>query len=95
MDQGTEELDAVYYDTDDLRLIGASATLRRRTGGDDASWHLKPPLAGDSREEEQAPLSDTLPDALCHLALPRTGERKCARSSRLDHARRTAARRLW
>ncbi|MFF1654297.1 CHAD domain-containing protein [Streptomyces sp. NPDC058255] len=72
MDQGTQELDAVYYDTDDLRLASASATLRRRTGGADAGWHLKLPLSGDSREEVQAPLSDTVPDALRDLALSRS-----------------------
>jgi inorganic triphosphatase YgiF len=31
--QGEQFLDAVYYDTGDLRLIGAGITLRRRTGG--------------------------------------------------------------
>jgi len=72
VDQGTQDLDAVYYDTDDLRLAGASATLRRRTGGTDAGWHLKLPLSGDSREEVHAPLSDTVPDALRDLALSRT-----------------------
>ena len=39
--QGEQFLDAVYYDTADLRLIGAGITLRRRTGGGDAGWHLK------------------------------------------------------
>ncbi|MFJ2395438.1 CHAD domain-containing protein [Streptomyces sp. NPDC087843] len=70
--EGPDELDAVYYDTDDLRLVGASATLRRRTGGADAGWHLKLPLSGDSREEVQAPLSDTIPVTLRDLALSRT-----------------------
>ncbi|MFF1601387.1 CYTH domain-containing protein, partial [Streptomyces mirabilis] len=70
--KGLDELDAVYYDTDDLRLVGASATLRRRTGGADAGWHLKLPMSGDSREEVQVPLSDTVPDALRDLALSRT-----------------------
>ncbi|MFG2679624.1 CHAD domain-containing protein [Streptomyces sp. NPDC048392] len=69
---GPEELDAVYHDTEDLRLAGSSATLRRRTGGQDAGWHLKLPLAGDSREEVWAPLSDDLPEALRELALSRT-----------------------
>ncbi|MBK6014049.1 CYTH and CHAD domain-containing protein [Streptomyces sp. MBT53] len=72
VDHGTQDLDAVYYDTDDLRLAGTSATLRRRTGGTDAGWHLKLPLSGDSREEIHAPLSDTVPDALRDLALSRT-----------------------
>lgn len=67
-----EELDAVYYDTDDLRLSGTSAVLRRRTGGSDPGWHLKLPLPGDSREEVQAALTDAVPDALRDLALSRT-----------------------
>ncbi|MEU9286185.1 CYTH and CHAD domain-containing protein [Streptomyces sp. NPDC048275] len=70
--KGLDELDAVYYDTDDLRLAGTSATLRRRTGGADAGWQLKLPTSGDSREEVQAPLSDTVPDTLRDLALSRT-----------------------
>ncbi|MFD0065671.1 CHAD domain-containing protein [Streptomyces sp. NPDC056690] len=72
VDRSIEELDAVYYDTDDLRLSGSSATLRRRTGGSDAGWHLKLPLPGDSREEVQAALTDAVPDALRDLALSRT-----------------------
>lgn len=69
---GTEELDAVYHDTADLRLAGTSATLRRRTGGSDAGWHLKLPLTGDSREEVRAPLSDDVPEELRELVLSRT-----------------------
>jgi CHAD domain-containing protein len=50
---GPEEqtLEAVYHDTDDLRLAQAGVTLRRRRGGDDAGWHLKLPAGGDSRDE--------------------------------------------
>jgi CHAD domain-containing protein len=40
-----ETLDAEYYDTDDLRLLKAGITLRRREGGSDAGWHLKLPDA--------------------------------------------------
>lgn len=72
VDQGTQDLDAVYYDTDDLRLAGSAAVLRRRTGGTDAGWHLKLPLSGDSREEIQAPLSESVPDALRELVLSRS-----------------------
>jgi len=55
---GPEEqvLEAVYYDTPDLRLVRAGVTLRRRSGGDDAGWHLKLPRGGDSRDELQVPL---------------------------------------
>ncbi|MFC5053887.1 CYTH and CHAD domain-containing protein [Saccharothrix xinjiangensis] len=54
---GPEEqrLEAVYYDTSDLRLARAGLTLRRRTGGDDAGWHLKLPVGGDTREELRLP----------------------------------------
>ena len=43
-------LEATYYDSDDLRLRAAGLTLRHRTGGTDAGWHLKLP-AGRAREE--------------------------------------------
>jgi CHAD domain-containing protein len=48
-------LEAVYFDTADLRLLRARVTLRRRTGGADAGWHLKLP-AGAARRELHAPL---------------------------------------
>ncbi|MBA3848305.1 MAG: metal-binding protein, partial [Planctomycetes bacterium] len=37
-------LDSAYVDTADLRLAAAGITLRRRTGGTDAGWHLKLPV---------------------------------------------------
>lgn len=55
--QAEQLLDAVYYDTADLRLIGAGLTLRRRTGGEDAGWHLKLPAGTDTRDEIRLPLS--------------------------------------
>ncbi|MFC5170512.1 MULTISPECIES: CYTH and CHAD domain-containing protein [Streptomyces] len=65
--RGLRELDAVYYDTEDFRLAADSLTLRRRTGGDDAGWHLKIPVSAGVRDEIQAPLTDTLPPALGEL----------------------------
>jgi CHAD domain-containing protein len=55
----TQELEADYYDTADLRLIRAGITLRRRSGGEDAGWHLKLPQAADSRLEIRLPLGRT------------------------------------
>ncbi len=55
--QDEQFLDAVYYDTADLRLIGAGITLRRRTGGGDAGWHLKLPAGADTRDEIHLPLA--------------------------------------
>ncbi|OYO18061.1 CHAD domain containing protein [Enemella dayhoffiae] len=50
-------LQAVYYDTPDLLLARNRRTLRRRTGGNDAGWHLKLPGDGDSRTEVGLPLT--------------------------------------
>jgi inorganic triphosphatase YgiF len=57
-------LEAVYFDTDDLALRAAGVTLRRRTGGGDAGWHLKLPVGPDEREELRSPLADEAPSAL-------------------------------
>ena len=51
-----QQLDAVYFDTPDLRLLRAGVTLRRREGGADPGWHLKLPVGKDSREELRVPL---------------------------------------
>ncbi|QPK78556.1 CYTH domain-containing protein [Corynebacterium lizhenjunii] len=50
-------LRALYFDTPDLRLTRAKVTLRRRTGGGDAGWHIKLP-ATTGRQEIHAPLED-------------------------------------
>jgi CHAD domain-containing protein len=49
-------LEAVYFDTPDLRLMRSRITLRRRTGGSDDGWHLKLPADGGGRWERCAPL---------------------------------------
>lgn len=66
-DQGTVDLDAVYYDTPDQRLAADGLTLRRRTGGKDAGWHLKLPVSPGVRDEITAALSDTVPRSLAAL----------------------------
>jgi CHAD domain-containing protein len=53
-----ENLDAQYFDTDDLRLIRSGVTLRRRVGGHDEGWHLKTPAGPYTRREIHAPLRD-------------------------------------
>ncbi|MGZ4459212.1 MAG: CYTH and CHAD domain-containing protein [Nocardioidaceae bacterium] len=50
------DLEATYYDTGELALTRAGITLRRRTGGADAGWHLKLP-SEDARQEIRVPLS--------------------------------------
>ncbi|TYP86498.1 CYTH domain-containing protein [Blastococcus xanthinilyticus] len=64
------DLEAVYHDTADLRLARGRVTLRRRTGGPDAGWHLKLP-AGAARREVHLPLdrgTDVAPAELLELA---------------------------
>ena len=52
----TYHLTAVYLDTPGLDLAAARITLRRRTGGTDAGWHLKLPAGAGARREVHAPL---------------------------------------
>ena len=50
-----QHLEAAYFDTAGYDLAADWVTLRRRTGGTDAGWHLKLP-AGRARTEIHAPL---------------------------------------
>jgi CHAD domain-containing protein len=67
----SQQLDAVYFDTPGRDLAAHKVTLRRRTGGADAGWHLKLPAGPDARTEVRAPLaeSDTVPEALLDVVL--------------------------
>lgn len=49
----TFQLSATYYDTADLRLMRAKITLRRRTGGTDAGWHVKLPAVTTGAETQE------------------------------------------
>ncbi|MFE2554569.1 CHAD domain-containing protein [Streptomyces sp. NPDC059352] len=86
-DRGVMELDAVYYDTPDLRLAADGLTLRRRTGGDDEGWHLKFPVASGIRDEIRAPLADTLPGELAGLLRSRIRDGEVVPVVRLRSAR--------
>ncbi|MGW8731196.1 CYTH and CHAD domain-containing protein [Streptomyces sp. NPDC055808] len=85
--RGVVDLDAVYYDTQDLRLDADSLTLRRRTGGADAGWHLKFPVAKGIRDELRAPLSDDLPPTLSALLRSRVRDRQLVPVVRLLSSR--------
>ena len=68
-----QSLDATYFDTPTQDLARNKVTLRRRTGGADAGWHLKLPAGPDARTEVRAPLdaSDdaTVPSELLDMVL--------------------------
>ncbi|MEV6111354.1 CYTH and CHAD domain-containing protein [Streptomyces sp. NPDC052109] len=87
LDKGRVELDAIYYDTADERLADASLTLRRRTGGSDAGWHLKFPVAPGVRDEIQAPLSDIVPEEIAALVRSRVRDAELVPVVRLRSAR--------
>ncbi|MCB5164377.1 CYTH and CHAD domain-containing protein [Streptomyces bambusae] len=88
LDRGTDDLDAVYYDTPDQRLAADGLTLRRRTGGSDAGWHLKLPVAPGVRDEVQAALTDDLPRDLAGLVRSRVRSTDPVPLVRLQSARR-------
>ncbi len=56
-------LDATYFDSPAFELNRARVTLRRRTGGSDAAWHVKLPPVEGTRTELHVPL-DAAPDPL-------------------------------
>ncbi|MBA0048490.1 CYTH and CHAD domain-containing protein [Mycobacterium sp. NPDC050853] len=62
--QPQQHLDAVYFDTPDKRLAQHRITLRRRTGGTDAGWHVKLPAGPDTRTELRLPLESNDADSL-------------------------------
>lgn len=68
-------LEATYLDTAELDLAAAGLTLRRRTGGEDAGWHLKVPMADGSRSEVRLDLAgddDAVPAELLAMTFART-----------------------
>ncbi|MGU3411573.1 CYTH and CHAD domain-containing protein [Microbacterium sp. M1A1_1b] len=52
------ELDATYWDTARYDLVAARVTVRRRTGGHDAGWHIKRAESDTVRHEQHFPLTD-------------------------------------
>lgn len=80
----TFTLDATYLDTESLDLAGNRITLRRRTGGHDAGWHLKRPtnVPGARRELQvgfdEAPADAGVPQALLTQIVALTRNRPLA-----------------
>jgi hypothetical protein len=86
----TYHLTAVYHDTPGQRLAAARITLRRRTGGTDAGWHLKLPAGADARREVHAPLgpgTEGVPAELAGLVSEQTGGEPLRPIARLQTTR--------
>jgi inorganic triphosphatase YgiF len=83
-------LAATYFDTPGDRLAANKITLRRRTGGTDAGWHLKLPAADGNRQELHEPLGDSadeVPERLASRVAEVTGGRPLAPIAQLDTER--------
>ncbi|WP_018599456.1 CYTH and CHAD domain-containing protein [Mycobacterium sp. 155] len=83
-------LDAVYFDTPNRDLAAHRITLRRRTGGTDAGWHLKLPAGPDARTEVHSPLGlsdDTVPEELLDIVLAIVRERPLRPVARITNRR--------
>jgi CHAD domain-containing protein len=90
----TVELEAVYFDTASLALATQRITLRRRTGGEDAGWHLKLPVSADERSEIHEPLGadpEHIPERLDRMVAVHVRGRELSPVVTL-HTRRTIRR---
>ncbi len=92
-------LDAVYFDTPSHDLARNRITLRRRTGGPDAGWHLKLPAGvrkADARAEVRLPLPESgpagaesvVPDELRDVVLAIVRDRPLRPVARIATSRR-------
>lgn len=78
-------LEAVYFDTTDLRLARAGITVCRRTGGDAEGWRLEVP-GGDACHEVGRPpgrATATVPPALRTLLQAHVRDRRLTRVARV------------
>ncbi|MBJ7341455.1 CYTH and CHAD domain-containing protein [Mycolicibacterium sp.] len=88
-----QHLDAVYFDTPEQNLAARRITLRRRTGGPDAGWHLKLPAGADARTEVRTPLDDsgapddTVPEELRDVVLAIVRDRPLSPVARISTSR--------
>ncbi|MEB3052158.1 CYTH and CHAD domain-containing protein [Mycolicibacter sp. MYC123] len=82
-----QALAAVYFDTPGHDLAARRITLRRRTGGPDAGWHLKLPAGPATRTEVRAPLSPEVPDELLDVVMAIVRDRPLAPVAQIGTAR--------
>lgn len=82
-----QALAAVYFDTPGHDLAARRVTLRRRTGGPDAGWHLKLPAGSDTRTEVRAPLGPEVPDELLDVVTAIVRDRPLAPVAQIQTAR--------
>ncbi|HPZ93712.1 MAG: CYTH and CHAD domain-containing protein [Mycobacterium sp.] len=89
-----QSLEAVYYDTPGHDLSARKVTLRRRTGGSDAGWHVKLPgnaVHPEARTEVQSPLQPDVPDELRDVVLAIIRDRPLLPVARINNTREVTA----
>lgn len=89
-----QSLEAVYYDTAEHDLAAHRVTLRRRTGGTDAGWHVKLPgsaINPEVRSEIRAPLAPEVPDELRDVVLAIVRDRPLWPVARIRNERHVSA----
>jgi CHAD domain-containing protein len=82
-------LEATYHDTATYDLARAGITLRRRTGGSDAGWHLKVPRGHRTRTELRLPPAEELPPEFTDLLAARLRGRALRPVATITTRRRT------
>ena len=90
----TQCLEAVYFDTAGHDLSARRVTLRRRTGGSDAGWHVKLPgnaVHPEARTEVQSPLQQDIPDELRDVVLGIVRDRPLLPVARINNTRDVTA----
>src|SRR5437660_12749982 len=86
----TYHLTAIYLDTPGHDLAAHKITLRRRTGGSDAGWHLKLPAGAGARTEVRLPLTsarESVPDELHDIVLAIVRDRPLQPVARIETER--------
>lgn len=81
-------LEATYYDTAAFDLARAGITLRHRSGGGDAGWHVKLPLRPGVRTELRLPPGGELPEEFRDLLTARVRGRSLRPVARITTRRR-------
>ena len=84
-----QRLEAIYFDTPGYDLSANLVTLRRRTGGEDAGWHLKLP-GKRARTEIRTPLGpdgDAVPEELLDTVRAIVRDRPLVPVARITTAR--------
>ena len=85
------DLQAGYFDTDGQVLRRLGVTLRRRTGGSDAGWHLKIPSGSARLEVQSKSRGRWVPSALVDLLRGVLADRPLGEVATISTDRRTQA----